>query len=144
MFLLTLLSIGLFSTSFANTVYKTAEVLPEGDSWPVFNLTKQESKNMQIKPTVGRVVWYYPSKNDPGVQLPGQPHAASVAAVHNDSCVNLSIVDSNGVSYSKTSVLLYQGDGPKPDSDYAEWMPYQVGQAKKHDTSVAGLAEEAG
>lgn len=88
-----------------------------------------------IKPTVGRVVWYHPSPKDPGAQMLGPglgvTHAATIAHVWSDSCVNLSVTDSNGNHYAKTSVLLVQGDMARPDAGYAEWMPYQVGQAAK-------------
>lgn len=82
-----------------------------------------------INPTVGRVVWYYPVGSNPAV---GQPHAALVAHVWSDTCVNLVVFNANGKPYNVTSALLYQEGNPKPDSGYCEWMPYQVGQAKKH------------
>jgi len=39
------------------------------------------------------------------------------------------VFDSNGVPYAQTSVFLYQGDGPAPGGKFAEWMPFQLGQA---------------
>jgi len=88
-----------------------------------------------IKPSVGRVVWYHPSLDDKNVALGGdQPFAALIAHVWNDTCVNLAIFDANGVSFSKTSVQLVQDETEEKSSNgYAEWMPYQVGQAKKHE-----------
>lgn len=80
-----------------------------------------------IQPTIGRVVWYHPESSTEQQQ----PYAAIVAHVWSDTCVNLAVFDSNGVATNKTSVFLYQGDGAeRPSSSYAEWMPYQIGQAK--------------
>ena len=102
-----------------------------------------------IKPTVGRKVWYWPSKFDRtgpkpmvavGSQDAGnlQPLDATIVAVWGDRCVNLVVHDANGSAFQKFSVTLRQeGDEPLKDADgkevlgHAEWMPYQVGQAKK-------------
>ena len=89
-----------------------------------------------IKPTVGRVVLFHPSKNavDPGFSrhAEGEPYAAIVAHVHGDTMVNLSVFDANGVTHSRTSVTLVQGDADAPAYGfYAEWMPFQKGQAAK-------------
>ena len=86
---------------------------------------------MVIKPTVGRVVWFYPYSHEDFPKQPNQPLAAMVACVWSDTCVNLVVFDANGYPHSKASVFLYQGDGDKPDSGYCEWMPYQKGQAAK-------------
>lgn len=78
---------------------------------------------MIIKPTVGRVVWFYPSAHPAGEQ----PLAAIVAHVWSDTCVNLAIFDANGVPFPKppTSIqLIQEGDGI-PTHDYCTWMPYQ-------------------
>jgi hypothetical protein len=86
---------------------------------------------MIIPPTVGRVVWYYP----PGRTPPQQPQAAIVAHVWSDTCVNLAIFDDNGQPVPKppTSVLLVQEGAEVPSGGhYCTWMPYQLGQAKKH------------
>jgi hypothetical protein len=97
--------------------------------------------NPMIPPTPGRIVWFYPSTNvgSSGFASPaeGQPLAAIVARVWSDSCVNLTVFDANGVPHSRTSVVLVQDGSPKPaGGHYAEWMPYQKGQAAK-----AGAAE---
>ena len=85
-----------------------------------------------IKPTIGRVVWYWPSENM------DQPMAATVAYVWGDRMVNLSVADHNGKQFNVTSVPLLQGDETfKPSGFYCEWMPYQVGQAKKDETHPA-------
>lgn len=86
-----------------------------------------------IKPTVGRVVWYHPAfQPDQGIDEGTQ--AAIVCFVHSDTCVNLSVFDENGTPSGKSSVHLFQGDGARPGGEYAEWMPYQIGQAAKSET----------
>lgn len=81
-----------------------------------------------IKPTIGRVVWYWAIKPESDKE---QPMAAMVCFVHSDTMVNLVVHDYNGDSAGVKSVFLYQGEGEKPESNYCEWMPYQIGQAKK-------------
>lgn len=84
-----------------------------------------------IKPTVGRVVWFYPLGSKPT----DQPLAAIVAHVWSDTCVNLAIFNANGVPMEKppTSVFLVQEGAEVPSGGfYCAWMPYQIGQAKKH------------
>lgn len=77
-----------------------------------------------IQPTIGRVVLYHPPfVADSGTNE--KTHAAIVCHVWSDTCVNLAIFDSDGEPYSATSVFLFQGDGDRPGSQYAEWMPYQ-------------------
>lgn len=89
-----------------------------------------------IKPTIGRVVWFHPAKgvSDGGFVYHGndEPLAAIIAHVWNDSMVNLAVFDSNGTSHNRTSVKLFQDGEDKSDyNSYAEWMPYQKGQAAK-------------
>lgn len=103
-----------------------------------------------IAPTVSRKVWYRPSAFDlkgPGgmVCATGQPLDATVIAVWGDRMVNLLVVDIMGKVIPKLSVTLVQEGDPTPmqgveDKDgnptpggYAEWMPYQTGQAKKSE-----------
>ena len=91
-----------------------------------------------IMPTVGRKVWYRPSKFDASGPLPlpfnpSQPLDATILAVHGANCVNVLIHDVYGKPFTKTSAKLLQpGDEPDRDADnnviggYVEWMPYQV------------------
>lgn len=83
-----------------------------------------------IKPTVGRVVWYWPS-GPAGTQ----PLAAIIAHVWSDTCVNLAIFNASGAPMDTppTSILLLQEGNERPSGGhFCEWMPYQIGQAKKH------------
>lgn len=90
-----------------------------------------------IKPTVGRVVWFYKYVSGQGHK---GPLAAHVAFVHSDSMVNLMVIDENGVPRSETSVRLSQEGNDTPQHDYCEWMPYQKGQADKTEALEAKLA----
>lgn len=93
-----------------------------------------------IKPTVGRVLLYWPAAHDIAAGMfayegSDQPFAATVTFVHGDRMVNLSVADHNGAIHEKRSVtLLQEGDqanGPNGKAGYAEWMPFQKGQAAK-------------
>lgn len=87
-----------------------------------------------IKPTVGRVVWFYPAKDEtpvPGFTYrEGQPCKADIVYVHSDTRVNLMVVDHDGVPHSRTSVELIQEGTATPEGQHCAWMPFQVGQAK--------------
>ena len=90
-----------------------------------------------IKPTVGRAVWYWPS-----AIASNQPLAAFIAHVWSDTCVDLAIFDANGkpMENPPTSILLLQEGNQRPSGHFCEWMPYQIGQAKKHAETNAELA----
>ena len=91
-----------------------------------------------IKPTVGRVVWFYPA---PGRFYPApghsfarkddQPLAAHIAYVWSDHLVNLLVIDHDGRVAACASVPLNQGDEHDQPVPYCTWMPYQKGQAAK-------------
>lgn len=95
-----------------------------------------------ITPTVGRKVWYRPSDADKsahGMATVGpQPLDATIIAVWNDACVNLSVIDANGRQHTRLSAILWQ-DGDMPTGAYAEWMPYQVKQADKGTSGTVEL-----
>jgi len=79
-----------------------------------------------IKPTIGRVVWYWPThKVD-------SPLPALICHVWSDTCINIGGFDQDGRPFGETSVLLHQYGNPRPTQKFAEWMPYQIGQAKKN------------
>ncbi len=84
-----------------------------------------------IKPTIGRIMWYWPDAQSRGEQ----PWAAIVTCVHGDNMVNLAVWDHEGNAKFKHSVPIVQDGSPYTvgDSPYVEWMPYQIGQAKKHE-----------
>lgn len=102
-----------------------------------------------IKPTIGRRVWYWPSAAERTasqaarsrtvpepplcVARDDQPCDAGIAFVHGDRMVNLTVADHHGVMHSRCSVPLLQEGDPTPPAGtaYAQWMPYQVGQAAR-------------
>lgn len=90
-----------------------------------------------IVPTIGRVVWYW----EGGPHGPdNQARAALVAYVWTDRMVNLAVFDPNGIPYNRTSVrLLQEGEAIDPGEEYAEWMPYQIGQAKKNEVPMSNV-----
>lgn len=104
---------------------------------------------MKIIPTVGRMVHYIPQNNT--ARMPGQPCAAVIAAVLDENTINLTAFDANGHPYAVQNVMLYHGDPEAqtpPEVGYAQWMPYQQGQAAKTEdvtgaltTRVAALEE---
>jgi hypothetical protein len=78
-----------------------------------------------IKPTIGRVVLFHRERGD-------EPYPALVAYVHSDTCINVGGFTHGGSPFCETSVPLLQDDEPAPEVGYyAEWMPYQKGQAAK-------------
>ena len=80
-----------------------------------------------IKPTVGRVMWFYRTGKEE------QPFVSLVTYVHSDRCVNLVTFDWNGNTKGETSVTLVQERDERPSGYFCEWMPYQKGQAAKTD-----------
>lgn len=98
-----------------------------------------------ITPTPGRIVWYWPAAND-GIPASNiNPLSAVVAAVHDDRHVNLCVFDHYGLPHSRTNVFLSQPDQERPTSReyaFAEWMPYQKGQAAKTE-QLAAVVETA-
>ena len=86
-----------------------------------------------IKPSIGRVVWFYPDKK--WLEEEKQPFPALVCFVHDDRSINVAYFSHAGGHHSASSVQLVQeGDMIKP-GNFCTWMPYQIGQAKKHEGS---------
>ncbi len=97
-----------------------------------------------IKPTVGRIVWYRPRSTDNVARNGEQPLAAMITGVHSDAHVNLVVFDVNGIAHSRSSVLLLQDGDTAPEAGgYAEWMPYQKGQAAATEMrkAIIGLSD---
>ena len=93
------------------------------------------------QPTVGRVVWFWPSA-DEQMALPreGQPLAAHVAAVSEDgSTVNLQVIDANGHAHARQEVPFCEGGLLPGRQSYADWMPCQRAQHAKQETDSAAL-----
>jgi len=95
-----------------------------------------------IEPTNGRIVWYTPYKNELlspyGMVVQRDkdgnvvPLTAQVCGVWGPRCVNLLVTDASGKTFVCTSRTLLQDDDARPEhGGFAEWMPYQKGQAAK-------------
>lgn len=75
-----------------------------------------------IKPTVGRVVHFYPAATD-ALFREGEPLplAATIVRVWSDTCVNLALFDGDAHLHRRTSVLLHQEGNALPDAGFAAW-----------------------
>lgn len=98
-----------------------------------------------ITPTIGRVVWFTPPKGDEKFENYSAPFAAIIAYVWSDRCVNLMVATPQGTPLGFTSVTLVQeGDARHDDyGRFCQWMPFQLGQAKKHETVESLAAQPA-
>jgi hypothetical protein len=90
---------------------------------------------MMIKPTVGRMVWFYPfgSLSPDSACL-----AAVVTKVWNDRMVNLCVFGEDGTPYPKSSVSLHHDDGQfdyLKSGTHCAWMPFQKGQARLQEVT---------
>lgn len=99
-----------------------------------------------IEPTNGRIVWYTPYKNELlspyGMVVQRDkdgnviPLAAQICAVWGPRMVNLLVTDANGKQFAATSRTLLQDDDVGNEyGGFAQWMPYQKGQAAKAEAA---------
>ena len=89
-----------------------------------------------IKPSIGRVVLFHPSKKSELV------YDAHICSVHNDALINVGGFDNNGNAYGATSVaLLQEGDEAPNFGAYATWMPYQIDQSAKTEALKKQMKE---
>ena len=101
-----------------------------------------------ITPTIGRKVWFWPNGTHIGVPYIEPPQCqdlkqamdATIVFVHNDRRVNLLVVDHIGITWPVNSVFLQQEGDATPSGMYAQWMPYQAGQAKK-DAAIVDCSD---
>lgn len=75
-----------------------------------------------IEPTVGRIVWVRTGSHP-------EPLAAIITSVISNTEITVTIFDMACERHQKLE--LYQGEKQIPAYPYAEWMPYQKGQAAK-------------
>jgi len=101
-----------------------------------------------IVPTVGRVVWYWPSAADivGGMRLASasQPFMAQVVFVHHERLVNVIVHDHSGKPHARGAVRLVQeSDVYVAAEPRCEWMPYQKGQAAKTEEALRSQSHTA-
>lgn len=91
-----------------------------------------------IQPTNGRIVLFTPVEGDLRFnRLNAEPMSAMVVHVWDNRRVNLSVFDHVGIQRSMLNVTLLQDDDAKPlNGPFCEWMPYQKGQAARHDAGA--------
>lgn len=93
----------------------------------------------RINPTIGRIVLFHLSGTTPPADpargnfmlAENDTYGAMVAAVISPSMVNLTVSDSWGNTFGRTSIPLVQEGEERPAGAWCEWMPYQKGQAAK-------------
>jgi hypothetical protein len=100
-----------------------------------------------IKPTIGRKLWFWETREQfeagqalqhdhcNSISVVDQPKDATVVAVWNETLVNLYVVDHDGAGHAETSVVLVQEGDLVPETRFATWMPFQVGQARQQKTA---------
>jgi hypothetical protein len=92
---------------------------------------------MRIEPTVGRVVHLRLRGAD------GPTLNASIAGINTDGTINLGFTHESGVHDAIQNVTLIQeGEIAPPHGPYAEWMPFQKGQAQKNEQDIASLVRD--
>lgn len=87
-----------------------------------------------IEPTPGRIVYYYEGKT---------MWPAMVVGVYDKDprMVDLKVFTDANV-YSRPRTQLLQDEDKASSPHWAEWMPYQKGQAAKSDTEIADLKKQ--
>ena len=93
-----------------------------------------------ITPTVGRVVWVIRPRETTDIH---QPEIGLISYVWNDHMINVAGFDHDGKSFSITSLPLVQDDEPKPEGNFAVWMPFQKGQAARAEAAEAAAKQLA-
>lgn len=70
-----------------------------------------------MKPSIGRIV-HYQAYGTPGGEFPSVPRAAVIAAVHTDTCVDLVVLNPNGLFFNTSCNY---SEEPKPG--HWNWPP---------------------
>lgn len=82
-------------------------------------------ESVNIKPTIGRVVWFKDTDRS------DQFMPALISYVWDDNMVNLSASSKDGEQFGLTSITLHHGDADDCPNYHCCWMPYQKAQAEK-------------
>lgn len=81
-----------------------------------------------MKPTVGRVVYFYPAVTRACfgfMTVVGQPLAAIICHVNSPTSVNVSVFDVHGKQFPVSSVPFFETEQSGLPIDHCAWMPYQ-------------------
>lgn len=87
-----------------------------------------------MNPTVGRIV-YYKSYGTPNGEYKPEDRAAIITQVHNPTCVDLCVLNPTGLFFNQK---VLQGD----NGGQWNWMPFQVGQAKKTEEIIESFTKK--
>ena len=91
------------------------------------------------KPTIGRVVHFFPAASD-ALYRNGEPLAATIVKVWSDTCVNLAAFDGNANLHKPTSVLLHQEGNERPSAGFAAWPAREGVQLEAKLDTTSGAA----
>lgn len=80
-------------------------------------------------PTVGRRVWYWPTKHERATEH-DQPFDAGICHVNKDGTVNLDVKNENGFQLRGKQHIVLAATPEKAAPGQASWMPYQTAQAQ--------------
>ena len=88
-----------------------------------------------MKPSIGRVVWYYPANFDADLH---QPWPALIAQVNADNDINVGGFRNDGTPFNDSCVPLLLPDAKTPaQGPFCTWMPYQVSAAAEAAAKTA-------
>ena len=95
-----------------------------------------------MKPTIGRVVLYFPLPDETDHEH-GQPFPALVAHVHNEEGTLIAIggFTDQGVPFSRSKLPFQDGTACNPGE--ACWMPYQVAKAAEDNEKASMVPAKA-
>jgi hypothetical protein len=95
-----------------------------------------------MKPTVGRLLWYFPHAPHPQTSADHVPRAAIIAHVENDHMVNLMVIDTNGMAYSRSAIPLLDEGAEHPSThSFATWPDREAVPLRSFRQVESELAE---
>lgn len=93
-----------------------------------------------IPPTLGRVLWYYPGRDDIFPSDDDGRCAALLVKVNNPHSVNLAVFDALGKTHPRMHVPLVQAGEPAPGVAYCSWSDWQISQVARNEAAEKALA----
>lgn len=79
-------------------------------------------------PKIGDEVGFKAASWDTGISNPAanQYFASHISAVWSSTVVNLQVIDGNGETVSRTSIMYWNGEGDAPSSEISYCAPHSV------------------